>query len=92
MLAAFRRKSGRENLVAFAIALAALLYTHYVPGIAVWAGANVLLVMSLRHARCTWKPLLLANAFVAVFYAPWLVILCGALGRWRGGDTTRFTP
>jgi hypothetical protein len=79
------------NLVAFAIALAALLYTHYVPGIAIWAGANLLLMVSLRGARDRWKPLVLANALVAALYAPWLVILYGALGKWRHNQVYSMT-
>jgi hypothetical protein len=75
--------AGWKNLAAFVAALAVLLYTHYLPGIAVWAGANLLLLMRLRRERPVWKTGLLPNALVAVLYLPWLVTLSGALGQWR---------
>jgi hypothetical protein len=72
-----------KNMAAFVTALTALLYTHYLPGIAIWAGANLLLVMRLRRGRSIWKTWLLPNALVAMLYLPWLVALGGALGQWR---------
>ncbi|HEY5174794.1 MAG TPA: hypothetical protein VII95_04425 [Terriglobales bacterium] len=75
--------AGWRDLAAFVVALAALLYTHYLPGIAVWAGANLLLAIQLRHGRSIWKTWLLPNALVAVLYLPWLMTLSGALGQWR---------
>ena len=83
--------AGWKNLAAFVTALAALLYTHYLPGIAIWAGANLLLVMRLRHGRSIWKTWLLPNALVAVLYLPWLVTLGGALGQWRHNQVYRLT-
>ncbi len=78
--------SGWTKLTAFVTALVALLYTHYLPGIAVWAGANLLLVMRLRRGRSLWKTWLLPNLLVAVLYLPWLMVLSGALGQWRHGQ------
>ncbi len=75
--------AGWKNLLAFVAALAALLYTHYLPGIAVFAGANLLLLVRLRHGRSIWKTWLLPYALVAVLYLPWLVTLWEALGQWR---------
>lgn len=75
--------AGWKNLAAFVAALAALLYTHYLPGIAVWAGANLWLLMSLRRGRSMWKMWLLPNAILVVLYLPWLVTLRGALGDWQ---------
>ena len=72
-----------KNLAAFVAALTVLLYTHYLPGIAVWAGANLLLAMQLRRRRATWKMWLLPNVLVAVLYLPWLITLFRALGQWR---------
>jgi len=71
------------NLAAFVAALTVLLYTHYLPGISVWAGANLLLLMRLRGRRSMWKMWLLPNVLVAVLCLPWLVTLVGALGQWR---------
>ena len=83
--------SGWKQLAAFVAALAALLYTHYLPGIAVWAGANLLLAMRLRGGRSLWKTWLLPNLLVAVLYLPWLMVLSGALGQWRHGQAYYLT-
>ena len=72
-----------KRLWAFTVSLTALLYTHYLPGIAVLAGANVLLVWRMRQSgRSFWKTWLLPNALVAVAYLPWLITLGGALHNW----------
>lgn len=60
--------------------LAALLYTHYVPGFAAWAGANLLL---LRSARERPSRLLAGNAIVLAAYLPWLITLAPVLEAWR---------
>ncbi len=83
--------AGWKNLAAFVAALTALLYTHYLPGIAIWVGANLLLVMRLRRGRSIWKTWLLPNALVAILYLPWLVTLSGALGQWRHGEVYSLT-
>ncbi len=83
--------AGWKNLAAFVIALTALLYTHYLPGIAVLAGADLLLLMQLRHGRSTWRTLLLSNVLVAVLYLPWVVPLSGALGQWRQSQVYMMT-
>ena len=83
--------AGWKNLAAFVAALAVLLYTHYLPGIAVWAGANLLLLMRLRREHSIWKTWLLPNALVAVLYLPWLVTLSGALGQWRHSQVYALT-
>ena len=62
-----------------AAALSALLYTHYVPGIAAWAGVNVLL---LKHARQRPGRWLTGNAIVLAAYLPWLT-LTSMLAVWR---------
>ena len=80
-----------KNLAAFVAALAVLLYTHYLPGIAVWAGASLLLAIRLRGRRSIWRTWLLPNVLVAVLYIPWLVALIGALGRWRHGQVYSLT-
>ena len=72
--------SSWKRLLLWAGSLAALLYTHYVPGIAVWAGANVLL---FQHARQRPGRLLAGNAIVLAAYLPWLVTLGSVLAAWR---------
>jgi hypothetical protein len=73
-----------KRLLIWAAALAALLYTHYVPGIAAWAGANVLLLLSnVSSAREKPGRLVLGNAIVLAAYLPWLVTLTSVLETWR---------
>jgi hypothetical protein len=69
-----------KRLLIWAGSLAALLYTHYVPGIAAWAGANLLL---LRSARERPSRLLVGNALVLAAYLPWLMTLASVLAAWR---------
>ena len=59
--------------------LVVLLYTHYAPGFAAWAGVNVLL---LRHARRRPGRWLTGNAIVLAAYLPWLM-LTSMLESWR---------
>ena len=68
------------RLLIWSGSLAALLYTHYVPGIAAWAGANVLLV---RNARERPTRLLAGNVIVLAAYLPWLMTLASVLAAWR---------
>jgi len=69
-----------KRLLVWSGSLAALLYTHYVPGIAAWAGANLLL---LQNARRRPSRLLAGNAIVLAAYLPWLVTLASVLTVWR---------
>lgn len=71
-------------MAALVVSLTALLYTHYLPGIAIWAGLNVLL-FSRRRA---W---LILNVLVAAAYLPWLITLGGALSRWQHKETYNLT-
>jgi mannosyltransferase len=69
-----------KRLLIWAGSLAVLLYTHYVPGIAVWAGANLLL---FRSARERPSRLLAGNLIVLAAYLPWLLTLASVLTVWR---------
>ena len=69
--------SWRRSLI-WAAALTALLYTHYVPGIAAWSGSLVLLFRVDRSRR-----LLAANVAVLVAYLPWLLTLASVLTAWQ---------
>jgi hypothetical protein len=65
-----------------AAALAALLYTHYVPGLALLAAAVVYLLPAKRPAALT-----LSVGAALALYLPWLASLASAVSRW-GGKTT----
>lgn len=75
-----RELASWKLLLLWSGSLTALLYTHYVPGIAAWAGANVLL---LRHARGRLGRLLAGNLIVLAAYLPWIVTLSSVLAAWR---------
>ncbi len=69
-----------KRLLIWAGSLTVLLYTHYVPGIAAWAGANLLL---LRPGRERPGRLLAGNLIVLAAYTPWLMTLASVLAVWR---------
>ena len=69
-----------KKLLIWAAALATLLYTHYVPGIAAWAGTNLLL---WRSARERPGHLVAGNLIVLTAYLPWLMTLASVLEAWR---------
>lgn len=77
--------SSWRRLIWFVVSLTALLYTHYVPGIAIWAGANILLLARIRSGtkQPFWRTWVLPNALVLTAYLPWLLTLTGALHRWE---------
>ncbi len=73
-----------KRLAGLVLALSALLYTHYLPGFALWGGANLLLLMRLRATpRAWWRLWLLPNALVAIAYLPWMITAAGVLPRWQ---------
>lgn len=72
-----------SRLLLCAGSLAALLYTHYAPGFAAWAGVNVLLLpLVLKNPRPHAGRWLTGNAMVLAAYLPWL-LLTSMLASWR---------
>jgi hypothetical protein len=74
------------NGVAFMLAALATLYTHYVPGIAIVAAAN--LVLSYRRQ---WGPLAATDLVVATGYAPWMWRLAASVSVWTQHTTYSLT-
>jgi len=68
-----------------AASLTAALYTHYVPGLALLATANLAL---LRKRR--WRDAIGIDALVALAYLPWMARLAASLGSW-GNHTGTYT-
>src|SRR5581483_4020080 len=60
-------------------AVSALLYTHYVPGVAAWAGVNLLLLRQARRYPRLWR---IGNGLVLASYLPWLT-LTSMFSAWR---------
>lgn len=78
------RATGSRTLV-FSAAAAALLWTHYLPGIAVAAAIGLpLLVRSWKHAVG-------AAAATAALYSPWLAVLGDAVGKAAARDVYRLS-
>ncbi len=78
------REPMRKRLTVRYTAVAALLlYTHYLPGLAIVGAVNVLLAARcLRHRR--WRvlaALAASNLLLALLYAPWLPVLRAAVAR-----------
>ena len=78
------REPTRKRLTACYTAVAALLlYTHYLPGLAIVGAVNLLLLARcLRHRE--WHvlaPLAASNLLLAALYAPWLPFLRAAMTR-----------
>jgi len=61
----------------YAAALALVLYTHYIPGIALGAAGAVMLAKRRR-----WRDLFISSGLTLVAYLPWLAILAMALWKW----------
>jgi hypothetical protein len=71
------RRASRTYAGTYAAALALVLYTHYIPGIALGATGALLLAKRRR-----WRDLFLSSGLTLVAYLPWLAILGAALWKW----------
>jgi len=74
---AFHGKQSWKTGAGLTVWLTAGLYTHYVPGLALLATANLAL---LRKRR--FRDALGIDALVALAYLPWMGNLAAALGSW----------
>jgi hypothetical protein len=66
---------------ATAVSLTVMLYTHYVPGLALLAAVHVVILVRDRRR---WKDLAALDAFLALAYLPWILRLADALAQWGG--------
>lgn len=82
------RPRDRRKLVSYVIAAAVLLYTHYLPGIAVAAATGLLLLVAAIRAKdnSLIQPLVLSSLGIALLYAPWVPTLVSAVRRVPGAD------
>jgi hypothetical protein len=67
-----------KRLLAYVGSSTALLYTHYLSGLAVAAGVCVAFLLKKRFALAAAQV-----ALLAMLYAPWVPILGSVLGRWN---------
>ncbi|MDA1235846.1 MAG: hypothetical protein O3A53_13730, partial [Acidobacteria bacterium] len=82
---ASERSTIRRSAV-LGLTIAALLYTHYLPGIAIGVVAIVAV------ARNSWRTAIGVALFALVAYLPWLPILVDGLGQAVSRDVYRLAP
>ncbi len=70
-------------LLAYIGSITALLYTHYLSGLAVAVGVCVTFLVKKRFTLVAAQV-----ALLAILFAPWLPILSSSLGRWIVGRST----
>jgi hypothetical protein len=75
----------RKFQALLAVSLAVALYTHYVPGIALLAAANLMLIQRLR-----WRDAAEIDAVVVLAYLPWMGWLWQSLARWGNHPESYF--
>lgn len=85
MAGACRRPSAK-TAATLSVALAALLYTHYLPGLAV--GAVALGALAKKNVRLA----LLAAAATVLLYLPWAPVLLDGLTQAASKDVYRLAP
>jgi len=78
----------RLRQLACAGAIAALLYTHYMPGVAVAGAIAAVAVWRALRRRDTGfvRGLAVVSALALALYAPWLLVLRNALASWGSHD------
>ncbi len=84
----------RRWIVLFAAAGTLLLYTHYVPGIAIPAALGLAVVFETRRIRRAglMRATLAAFALMVIGYSPWLFSLVKAVLRWENKSALYAAP
>jgi hypothetical protein len=82
-----KRPQSAQLLLAFSTFAAILLYTHYLPGLAIVTGVALVLVSKLRTLAPARVIALSASILlIALFYLPWLTALLGAIADWMSSS------
>lgn len=83
-----KRPQGALWLLAFSGCSVILLYTHYLPGLAIVAAVALVLVSRSEHFAPVHMIALGASILIiALFYLPWLTHLRGAVDDWVSSST-----
>jgi uncharacterized membrane protein len=77
LLKFLKEPASRRHASLFAVASAVVLYTHYAPGLALLAAANLVFLWRFRSMR----PMLLPNLAVVLLYLPWIATSIHALSQ-----------
>jgi hypothetical protein len=84
------RPRSPRSMLAYSCCLLALLYTHYLPGLAIMISVWMLFLTNTELAPKIRVTIATAPVLaVALLYLPWLTPLFGALGDWRASITYR---
>jgi hypothetical protein len=82
----------RRWFVAYALTSAALLYTHYLPGLAIVASTSIVLLFR-RDIDLSVRTRFLAAAgssiLIMILYAPWLATMHSAVSNWVSAGSYR---
>ena len=83
-----RTPEDRRLVAAYVVAASALLYTHYLPGLAVTGATGLLLVFSIykNRNRQVIRALLFSSLGIVLLYGPWVSTLVSAVERVPGAD------
>ena len=84
------RRPGWLRMTGSAAALLAVLYTHYVPGIALFVAIGIALAIQAVRSKQARQVGLLSGwfALVLIGYLPWLLQMGKALQGWRAGGNS----
>jgi uncharacterized membrane protein len=84
-----KEPENRRSILRYSAAGILLLYTHYVPGIAIPAAICVVgAVEVIRRRRVELaRSLLIAHLVIAAAYLPWILTMGKALRRWENNDS-----
>ena len=73
----------RRRFLAYVFASAALLYTHYLPGLAILAATSLTILLRRERRLQTRIPAAAGSAiFISLLYLPWLATIRSAVNNW----------
>jgi hypothetical protein len=81
----------RRKALLFTLAELGLLYSHYVPGLALGAAIAISFAFRIRNPRA-WITAVAAASLVAAGYLPWLAGITEALAKWSSGSAVAVSP
>ncbi len=82
------RPESPRLLLAYSCCLLALLYTHYLPALAIMVSVSLVFLANKELSAKIRAIIVIAPVLaIALLYLPWLTSLFGALGKWRAADT-----
>lgn len=85
-----RQPKSSARMVAYSCFCAALLYTHYLPGLAVAIAVALIFLPKKHPSLANWLMVLGAsNLLIALLYLPWLISFGASISDWRSSAAYR---